>query len=350
MKSVSKYHGTAVTSGKRAFVASPRAARLAGVGLALAASALFVRYRTRRTERENPPQGEFVTVDGIKLHYVEKGEGPPLVLLHGNTTMGLDFCLSPLFDMAAENYRVIVFDRPGYGYSDRPRTTIWGPEAQARLLHEALKQIGADGSIVVGHSWGALVAMALALDFPECVRSLVLLSGYYYPTVRPDIPMALQPAIPGIGDLMRYTISPLMFRAMWPMMLKRIFQPAQVPEHFKPFPAWMAFRPSQLRASSAEIALIIPAVMSLGKRYRELNVPLVIMAGSEDHLVYVDRHSARLHGELPQSDFRLVPGAGHMVHHLAPEQVMEAINSIAAASGVGRMPSPKLSAEPAQFH
>lgn len=305
--------------------------RLAGAGLALAAAALFVRYKTKRAERDNPPIGKFVEVDGIRLHYVEKGEGQPLVLLHGNTTMGLDFLMSGVVDMAAKNYRVIVFDRPGYGYSDRPRSTIWGPRTQAKLLHAALQKIGVDQPVVLGHSWGAMVAMAMALDYPQSVRSLVLASGYYYPTLRAEVPWGAQPAIPGIGDLLRYTLSPLMMRLSWPLMLKRIFKPVPVPQHFRQFPAWMALRPSQLRAAAAEIAMVIPSAMGLSKRYRELSVPLVILTGSEDRLVYVDKHAARLHAELPDSDFRLVDGAGHMVHHIAPAAVMQAIDAAARA-------------------
>lgn len=308
--------------------------RLTATVVGLAAAALYVRYQTKRAERENPPMGKFVEVDGIKLHYVEKGEGLPLVLLHGNTTMGMDFTLSEVFDRAAERFRVIVFDRPGYGYSERPRTTIWNAEAQAKLLHAALQKIGADRSIILGHSWGALVAMALGLDFPQSVRSLILMSGYYYPTARPDIPYASQPAIPIIGDLMRYTISPILFRLTWPLMLrKKLFAPAPVPKHFMRFPPWMAFRPLQLRATAAEIALAIPDVIKLRKRYQDLSVPLIIVAGSEDRMVYFHKHSARLYAQIPDSDLRLVKGSGHMLHHLEPDQVMEAIEAAANAGG-----------------
>jgi len=63
----------------------PRAATIfLGVGAALVASALLVRYRTRETERTNPPTGKFLEVDGVRLHYIERGDGEPLVLLHGN--------------------------------------------------------------------------------------------------------------------------------------------------------------------------------------------------------------------------------------------------------------------------
>jgi pimeloyl-ACP methyl ester carboxylesterase len=304
--------------------------RLIGTGMALAAAALFVNYRCRQAEKANPPEGKFVEVDGVRLHYLEKGEGEPLVLLHGNTTMGMDFTLSGLVDLAARQYRVIVFDRPGYGYSERPRTRLWGAQEQARLLHAALEEIGVRQSIVLGHSWGVLVAIALALDFPESVRSLVLTSGYYYPTLRPELPFTMQPAIPIFGDLMRYTITPLMLRMTWPLMLKREFTPAPVAESMKSLPVWMVLRPSQVRASSAEMIWIYRDVMQLGKRYQELQLPIVLVAGSGDRLVYRSRHSDRLHAELPHADYRVLEGCGHMVHHIAPEQVLDAINAAAA--------------------
>jgi pimeloyl-ACP methyl ester carboxylesterase len=86
----------------------------------MAAAAIAVRYQTRKAEQANPPQGRFLVIDGVRLHYVERGEGPPLVLLHGNGTMIQDYELSGILDMAAQRCRVIAFDRPGYGHSSRP--------------------------------------------------------------------------------------------------------------------------------------------------------------------------------------------------------------------------------------
>ncbi|MGI8739037.1 MAG: alpha/beta fold hydrolase [Gammaproteobacteria bacterium] len=78
-----------------------------------------------------------------------------------------DFDISGLVDLAAEHYRVIVFDRPGYGYSARPRGgKPWDPKAQADLLHSALQRLHVERPIVVGHSWGTLVAVSMALDYP----------------------------------------------------------------------------------------------------------------------------------------------------------------------------------------
>src|SRR5437868_10848543 len=104
----------------------PRAASMIlGVGAALTASALLVRYRTRKTEGENPPSGTFLEIGGVRLHYIERGHGEPLVLLHGNGTMIDDMTLSGLVDLAAKRYRVIVFDRPGFGHSERPSEIAW---------------------------------------------------------------------------------------------------------------------------------------------------------------------------------------------------------------------------------
>ena len=186
-----------------------------GVALALAASAVMVQWRTRRTEHANPPQGQFLEVDGVRLHYVERGEGQPLVLLHGNGSMIQDFDVSGLIDLASRRYRIVVFDRPGYGYSDRPRSTIWTPVAQARLIEGALRKLGV-GLIVLGHSWGTQVALSLALEYPSYVQSLVLLSGYYFPTLRLDVPVLSGPAIPVLGDVIRHTISPWLGRLMSP--------------------------------------------------------------------------------------------------------------------------------------
>lgn len=316
----------------RTRAAPRRNTALLATGIALAAAALFVRQRTREAEQDNPPMGKFVEVDGIRLHYVERGSGQPVVLLHGNGSMIQDFDISGVIDLAAKNYRVITFDRLGYGYSDRPRTTIWTPYAQARLLHRALQQIGVEKPIVVGHSWGALVAVALGLEFPDDVRSLVLLSGYYYPTPRVDVPLLSPPAVPIIGDLMRYTVSPLIGRLIWPMMKKRLFAPAEVPPKFDArFPVWMTLRPSQLRASAAETALMIPAAYTMRRRYHELTMPVVIMTGDSDKHVDPHVHSEHLHNELPHSSYHVTRGAGHMVHHLAPEEVMRAIEDAATA-------------------
>jgi pimeloyl-ACP methyl ester carboxylesterase len=302
-------------------------------GLGLAASFLYVRHKTKQAEQEHPPQGKFVEVDGVRLHYLERGRGPVLVLLHGNAVFASDFDKNGLLDMAAERYRVIAFDRPGYGYSERPRTTVWTPQAQARLLHHALQELGVDSALVAGHSWGAMVATAMALDVPDFVRGLVLLSGYYYPSVRLDVPMMSPPAVPLVGDVLRYTLSPIMMRLSFPLMAKRMFAPLAVSERFKELPVWMMLRPKQLRASAAEAALMVPGAMSLSRRYGELKVPATIITGTQDHMVNFVHNSERLHERVAHSELELEPGVGHMTPYAHPEKIMQAIDAMAAQVG-----------------
>ena len=104
--------------------------------------ALVNRRLARNAENDNPPAGQFLEINGVQLHYVERGSGAPLVLLHGNGSMIQDFESSGLIDLAARNYRVIVFDRPGFGHSDRPRNVVWTPAAQAELINSALERLG----------------------------------------------------------------------------------------------------------------------------------------------------------------------------------------------------------------
>src|SRR6478736_587770 len=308
---------------------------------ALAIMALVNHRLAKKAESDNPAAGRFLDVDGVRMHYVERGSGEPLILLHGNGSMIEDFESSGLIDLAAKNYRVIVFDRPGFGHSDRPRNVVWTPDAQAELIKNALTRLDVSNATVLGHSWGASVAVALAMKYPDMVRGLVLASGYYYPTVRPDVVAMGAPALPLIGDILSHTLSPLISRAIWPLMMAKIFGPRSVPKKFEAFPKEMALRPSQIRASAAESALMIPDAFGLRNRYAELKMPVVIIAGEQDRLVDIDTQSARLHSDIPQSRFHRVAGDGHMIQQTATDQVMSAVNEAAA----GQRESTDLAAE-----
>ena len=197
------------------------------------------------------------------------------------------------------------------------------------MIYEALRRIGVERAVVLGHSWGTSVAVAFALKYPQAVTGLVLASGYYYPTVRTDVAFLSAPAIPVLGDIIRYTVAPMISRAIWPLLMRKIFGPAPVPPKFGGFPKAMAVRPSQIRASAAESALMIPDAVALSGDYAQLKMPVVIIAGEEDRLINIDEQSARLHGEIRQSTFRHIPGAGHMVHQTATNSVMSAIDDVA---------------------
>jgi pimeloyl-ACP methyl ester carboxylesterase len=312
-----------------------RTPTLLAAAAGLAASFLYVQAKKAAVERRHPPAGKFVDVDGVRLHYIERGEGPPLVLLHGNGLFASDFEFSGLLDKAAEQYRVIAFDRPGFGYSERPSGTSWTPEAQARLIYRALHELRVERPLIVGHSWGTLVTLAMALDFPKYVRGIALIGGYYYPSPRVDAAILALPATPLLGHLWRYTGAPLLGRMLWPRLAKRMFAPAALPERFRRLPEWMALRPSQLGASAAESGLMVPAAERLSKRYAELTLPVTVIAGDGDRVIDPEGNAVRLHKEISHSELLMQPHAGHMAHYADPERIMAALHKL----GTGAVPA-----------
>lgn len=306
-------------------------ATIAGA-VTLAGLALINRRGSKRAEQEHPPQGKSITVDGVRLHYVERGVGPTLVLLHGNgATLG-DFEVSGLLSTAAEHYHVIAFDRPGFGYSARPRSTVWTPAAQAALLNKALHQIGIVNPLILGHSWGTMVALAMAIEQPAYPSGLILVSGYYFPTPRADIIPLAVPAVPLIGDVVAHTLSPLSGKLMSPAMFKVMFSPLPVAERMSQWPLALALRPSQVRAAAADTALMVPSAASLRDGYDKITVPVAIIGGDGDKIVSFETQAVTLHERLGGSKLVRIEGAGHMVHYSHGAEILEAIDWVAGQS------------------
>jgi len=293
--------------------------------------AIYNTYRARRAEEKHPPAGEFIEVDGVRLHYLQKGSGPPVVLIHGNVVTNEDWVLSGIMDRVARHHTVFAFDRPGYGFSDRPQGSLWTAEHQANLLIKALARLGVEMPVVVGHSWGAIVALEMGLQ--GGASGLVLLAGYYQQTIRYDAGLVAIPAIPVVGDLFRYTVAPLVGAALMPANLKAMFSPLPVPHRFsEAFPHAFPVRPGQIRAESQDAITMMPAVHDLEERLLNLHIPVYIMAGDHDRIVDHEDHAIWLHQRIPQSTLEIIPDAGHMMHYAAPLAVSAAIDTAAQAA------------------
>ncbi len=307
---------------------------LLGAGVAaavLGGMALANHLAARRSERRHPPRGRFVEVDGVRLHYLEAGHGTPVVLLHGNGATADDFVASGLFHRLAARHRVIAFDRPGFGHTPRPRGRVWTAHAQAELIHAALRRLSADRPVLVGHSWATLVALNMALDHPQDFAAVVLLSGFYYPAARLDVPAMSVAAVPLLGNVLCQTILPLVARLMLPRIIRWLFAPSPVTPRFRAqFPLPLSLRPSQIRAGAGDTALMIPGTLAICRRYGELSMPLVLAAGTRDNVVDFRSHSARLHRDVPHSRLHAIATDGHMIHHTATAEVEAAIDEAIA--------------------
>jgi pimeloyl-ACP methyl ester carboxylesterase len=153
----------------------------------------------------------------------------------------------------------------------------------------------------------------------------VLLSGYYFWTLRPDVLPAVAGALPVLGDILRHTILPLLGWLQMPLLKRVMFSPAQVPARFQSgYSPAMALRPSQIHASSADGALMIPSALGLRGAYKALTLPVVIIAGDGDKVVF-KRRSEQLHQSIPGSMLEIIEGAGHMAHYAAPRQIAQAV-------------------------
>jgi pimeloyl-ACP methyl ester carboxylesterase len=255
-------------------------------------------------------------------------------MLHGTGAWIDDLRISGVLDGASRRYRVVAVDRPGFGYSPRPGGRVWSAATQADLVNTAMRRIGVDRYLVLGHSWGALVALECAIRHPRNVAGLVLAAGYLLPRLRLDAPLFALAGVPVVGTVFRHTVMPVIARIAWPLIMRRMFGPAPTSPVLSRAARGMAIRPAQLRAAAAESSLMFSSALRAATRLTRIRVPVGIVAGAGDAHVPTSRHSESLHSLLPGSLLHIVPGAGHMVHHTAPGAILDMVDRVADMAGV----------------
>ena len=128
-------------------------------------NAWVTRKTAAKVAQAVPPRGKFIQISTGQLHYIDKGDGPPILMIHGLGAQLGNFDTG-LADDLARDHRVIAVDRPGMGWSDRPDDADASPRAQAALIVEVIEALGLEKPLIVGHSLGGAIAMCLALDAP----------------------------------------------------------------------------------------------------------------------------------------------------------------------------------------
>jgi pimeloyl-ACP methyl ester carboxylesterase len=283
--------------------------------------------------RGNPrPPGAFVAAGDVRVHYVRRGEGPPLVYVHGAKGSVYDFTLSVGPRLAAR-YTAVAMDRPGSGFSSRPATGPNSPQAQAAVLRTAAAQLGLERPILIGHSYGAAVTLAWALDAPGEVAAVVTLGGYVLPLGgEPAWVMQLMrypPALRAAGALARSRLGRPLVRGA----VGRAFSPAPAPEAYLEIAPRLALQASALVRDGEDRRAAEEGLSALRPRYAGLRVPLVIVVGRQDRIVPAVV-SERLHALVPRSELVGLPEAGHMPQFTAPDAVVAAVDRAAALAGV----------------
>ncbi|MBY4892222.1 alpha/beta hydrolase [Rhodobacteraceae bacterium N5(2021)] len=280
-----------------------------------------------------PPAGDFVDVGGTRVHYVEEGEGPVVVYLHGSGGNLNDGS----FDLVArlsDRYRVIAFDRPGLGYTDMlgHNTPL---AAQARLLADAALALGAENPIVVGHSFGGAVAMAWGIERPDVLSGLVILAG------------ATNPWDTGISTYYKFLSHPLAGPVMANLLaawvperivtdsVNAVFAPQSAPPgYYAHFGPGLTLRRFSLLENARQRASLLPQIEAMVPRYPSISVPTEILHGDADATVGLHIHSVPLSQQIPDATLTVLEGVGHMPHHADPQAVVDAIDRLAGRAGL----------------
>ncbi|SMO79758.1 alpha/beta fold hydrolase [Melghirimyces algeriensis] len=290
----------------------------------------YNQYQFRKAEVNFPPNGKFVTVEGIKLHYIQKGSGKPIVFLHGGVLTGNDF--KKVMEMAArQGYQAISFDRPGYGYSERPKNEEVTPIVQARLIHGALKKLGIEKPIFVGHSWSGILVLSYALSYPDDVSGIVTLGAAMYkegyPAENGD-PISALVTTPIIGDAFLNTVlkSPL-GTGLAKNILKETFAPEPVPSDYREAALALWLRPGHFKANREDVLAFSPTAEKISSKYKTIQHPMVIVVGNDDPFGTKEQ-AYRLQKDIPHAKLVILPNVAHMIPQNHPKEVMDAIQTI----------------------
>lgn len=246
-------------------------------------------------ERKYPPTGELVDVTGGRLHVVQIGprdaSGPPIVLIHGATS-SMETMWLPLGNMLAEKHRVIMIDRPGFGWSTRDDLSNSSPAMQARMIDEALGKLGIDRAIVVVHS----------------------LAG-------------------ALGALMAYTITLPLGYFLTDMAGRAVFAPQIMPAgYISQAATQLVLRPRNFLANAWDLVTLKSAVMAQASRYADIKAPTVVITGSADTIVSPEIHSRHFAKTVPGAKLIVLPNVGHMVQNAAPDLIMREIEGMISAA------------------
>ena len=285
----------------------------------------------KRIEADLPPAGQFITVDGLELHYLQAGQGnpgPPIVLLHGASSNLRDFQTS-ILPLLAKTHHVIAFDRPGMGYSKR-RADWQNPADLCDLFLNAAKALGAEQPIVVGHSWSGSVVMACALDQPDRIAGGVLLAGaagHWTGGVDWNVSIA---RVPIIGRVFAHTLIYPLGQVLLPKVVRHIMAPNPPPaSYIEDIGAKLALRPGAYRNNAQDLTRLSEFLQLQSARYPDVQGRLLIIHGEDDTVVPYWNHGQRIKAVVPGAQVELLPGVGHVPHHADPEKIAKLIADFA---------------------
>jgi pimeloyl-ACP methyl ester carboxylesterase len=240
-----------------------------------------------------------------------------------------------LADRLDNRYRVVAFDRPGLGYSDKLNDRGESPQEQARHLSKVLDEMNIDRAIILGHSYGGSVAMAWALERPDQVAAVVSLSG------------ATMPWPGGLGAWYSIAASRVGGATVVPLLVNtvdvsdadsigaRLFRPNALPDGYIDYVGVdLTLRSDTIRQNARQINTLKRNLEVMSQEYSDLDIPVEVVHGSADGTVPAAVHAQPMAELLPRARLTLLPGVGHMPHHAATSDVVAAVDRAARSGGL----------------
>jgi pimeloyl-ACP methyl ester carboxylesterase len=305
------------------------------IAVLAAGLALFTQWQTRVIEARYPPAGKFVSVEGGRLYYTEAlPQGAPrgtVVLLHGASGNQANMTAALAAPLTVKGWRVLAFDRPGHGWSER----ILGrgaasPAVQARMIAEAMKATGAPRAIILAHSLGAVVALNMALDRQDVVQGLVLVSPVSHPWPGGINWTYRVGAHPLWGPLFANLVVMPAGLVRLPASIAGIFAPAATPPGFvEATAAPLVLRPREYQDNAQDVASLYDFVVTQAPRYPRLTLPVAVITGDTDSVVLRHIHSDGLVRDIKGTTLLVIEGEGHAPQFAHAAEVVAAVEAVA---------------------
>jgi pimeloyl-ACP methyl ester carboxylesterase len=301
------------------------------VALSLGGLVIFTAITARRVETALPPRGQFVEVAGARIHYLDKGSGPAIVILHGLGGQMGNFTYA-LLERLTDEFRVILMDRPGSGYSTRSPGATGRLTEQSAIVAQFIRKLGLERPLLVGHSLGGAIALGVALDDPEAVKGLALIAPLTHVPKHVPAPFrALDIKSDFLRRLVAWTVATPIGIRRGKAILDAIFSPELAPADFPTRAGGiLGLRPGSFYNTSSDMRAVNVDLGRMIGRYSTLQVPVRILYGTGDEVLSHQAHGEAMKAKSPMASLQLVSG-GHMLPISAPELTANFIKAAARA-------------------
>lgn len=304
------------------------------IGIILVLPIFYALHFIKKTEENWPKNGQSIAIMGVNANVVEISglQNPtqrlpyrPIVMLHGASSNNREF-LSSLVPKLG-NHHILIPDRAGLGYSQRPK----GAEklgVQAEFIAKIMDTKGIKNAVIVGHSWGSTVTLRLAIDRPDLVNSIVLITPATHPWKGGTSMINKLAATPIIGKYVSWVLPPIFGPILMPKGIDEGFYPAKtLPDYRQKVGLDLVLRPETFRSNAMDLHAGTKELQEQSKNYSKIKVPLSVIVGSGDKIVSNEIHAEGIRKSIPQARIYYFENQGHLVHWAKTDFVVSIINA-----------------------